>query len=86
MSQNKSEVIYLTIIADAIREISDWSHGDLTAESFLHRLEEILEESCKKDLRGREEYEEDIRSLHASLLRCFDLLNYEHYRDHGESL
>ncbi len=85
MSQNKSEVMYLTIVADAIREINDWSHGHLTAESFLHRLEEILEESCEKDLQGLKEYEADIRSLHAALLRSFDLLNYEHYRDRGDS-
>ena len=70
----KAQAMYLTIVADAIKEIDTWQPGKLTAVAFIDRLGEILETSIREDFEGLESFEGPVRKLHDSLLRSFDLL------------
>ena len=72
--RDQAEVMFLTIIADAIREIDEWPLDELTTDRFMDRLREILEESCMRDLDQIEYLEGAVRTRHASLLRSLDLL------------
>ncbi len=71
----ESRIIYETVIADAIREIDKHNCPGLTSESFLNRLDQMLEETCKRDLDQIEYLEGAVRKRHAALLRSYDLLS-----------
>ena len=70
----RAEVLFLTILADTIREMDQWPRDDLTADGFMKRLAEVLEDSCTRDLHQIEYLESAVRSLHVSLIRSLDLL------------
>ena len=72
--RDQAEVVFLTIVADAIREIDDWPIDELTTDRFIDRLQDILEESCIQDLYQLEYLESAVRSQHAALIRAVDLL------------
>ena len=72
--RDQAEIVFLTIVADAIREIDEWPLGELTTDRFMERLQELLEDSCIRDLDQLEYLESAVRSLHASLWRSVDLL------------
>ena len=70
----RAEIIFLTILADTIREMDQWPQDNLTTDGFMTRLAEVLEDSCTRDLRQIEYLESAVRSLHESLIRSLDLL------------
>lgn len=69
-----SHAAFMIVLADVIREIDDWPHGELSAASFLERLQHQLAFSELRDYWDFPEATASAQTLYDELCEALNRL------------